>query len=65
MTLFSQGASQKKGVASKQVGQRVVQEEGVVSVKVLSNKLVAVVYTSGVLRVWSAQTAACIAEYNL
>jgi hypothetical protein len=40
-------------------------EEGVVSLKALSNGLVAIIYTDGTFRVWSLHTGSFIVEYNV
>ena len=45
--------------------QRVGWEEGVVHVRAMSNGLVAVVYTTGMLKVWSAKTNKEIVAYDL
>jgi hypothetical protein len=40
-------------------------EEGVVCVRQLKNCMAAVVYTCGLMRVWSVESEKCIAEYDL
>lgn len=40
-------------------------QDGVVALKLLSNQLIAVVYTSGVLRIWSAFSKTFLLEENL
>ncbi len=37
-------------------------EEGVVSIKALTNELVAVIYTSGTLKVWSVTSGRCVVD---
>ena len=40
-------------------------EEGVVALKSIGNGLVAVVYTTGLLKVWSATSGKCIVIHEL
>lgn len=40
-------------------------EVGVVCLNILTNGLVAVVYSTGILKVWSSHNGAVIAEYDL
>ncbi|CDW91029.1 UNKNOWN [Stylonychia lemnae] len=44
---------------------RVGFEEGIVSIKSLTNCLIAVVYTSGILKIWSVVTGQCLSYYDL
>lgn len=40
-------------------------EEGVVTLKYMSNGLIAILYTDGTFRVWSSYTGTFISEYNV